>query len=116
MKIATVMALVAGFAIFTSVAHAQGDASSKKNFKPAPMHSALYILKSDYRTMELDPKKNEVFDVRSVNPRFVRFVTVLDGERAKKIYGEKGAHGVVIVQFEDHYTLSKETVAKIKKQ
>lgn len=103
------------FATLTSFVYGQGDATVKEKFKPAPMYSALYILKSDYRTMELDPKKNEIFDVRSVDPKLVRFVTILNSEQAKKLYGQKGANGVVIVQFEDHYILSKETVTKLKK-
>ena len=115
MKNAKIIALVIMLAIVAPVVYAQGDATVKEKFKQAPMYSALYILKSDYRTMELDPKKNEIFDVRSINPKFVRFVTVLSSEEARKLYGEKGARGVVIVQFEDHYILSKETLTKLKK-
>jgi len=82
--------------------------------KTAPMYTALYILKSDLRSIELDPKKNEFFDVKSIDQKHVKFVTVLSGKEGKKLYGEKGTNGVVIVQLADFYELSKEALTKLK--
>ncbi|MGC1241528.1 MAG: hypothetical protein WA874_08060 [Chryseosolibacter sp.] len=113
MKSVTLIASII-FATASHLSFGQGDASVKKDFKRVPMYSALFILKSDYRTMEIDPKKNEIFDVKAIDKRFVRFVTVLNSEQAKKLYGERGANGVVIVQFEDHYVLSRENLIKSK--
>ncbi|MEX1239908.1 MAG: hypothetical protein WEB30_09325 [Cyclobacteriaceae bacterium] len=81
----------------------------------APMYTALYVLKSDLRSIELDPKKNEIFDVKSVDQKHVKFVTVLSGKEGRKIYGEKGSTGVVIVQLADFYDLSREGFIKLKK-
>ena len=78
----------------------------------APMYTALYVLKSDLRSLELDPKKNEIFNVKSIDSRDVRFVTVLNRREGRKLYGEKGSNGVIIVQLADYYDLSKENLLK----
>lgn len=91
------------------------NASDHTRKERAPMYKALYILKSDLRSVELDPKKNEILDVRSIDQKHVKFVTVLSSKEGKKIYGEKGANGVVIVQLADYYNLAKENFLGFRK-
>ena len=88
--------------------------NSQPELKRPPMYSALFIVKSDFRTMEINPGKNEMFDVSSIEAKYVKFVTILDSKQAKKIYGEKGSNGVVIVQLADRVDLSKKLFVKAR--
>jgi hypothetical protein len=106
--------------IFVAAAHLSfgQSATAAKNSQPElkrpPMYSALFIVKSDFRTMEINPGKNEMFNVSSIEAKYVKFVTILDSKHAKKIYGEKGSNGVVIVQLADRVDLSKEIFVKAR--
>jgi len=106
--------ILAGAAQFSFAQSNIASARSENTLvKKAPMYTALYVLKSDLRSIELDPKKNEIFDVKSIDQKHVKFVTILSGKEGKKLYGEKGSNGVVIVQLADFYDLSKEAFTKL---
>lgn len=91
---------------------AQTPSPTLKHEKLAPMYKALFVLRSDYKTVELDPKKNEFFDVQAIDARQIKYVAVLKKREAMKLYGEKGSDGVVIVQFADDYIFSRENVVR----
>lgn len=97
---------------------AQADtASSEKpvrfEFKPSSDAHPLVILKSDNRTMEVDPTANEVFDIESIDSKWVKSITVLKGQDAKNTYGERASNGVLVVQLVDNYIFTKAIYKKI---
>lgn len=101
----------------THVCFAQIDSTRQHDtfvFKPTPIYGPLYVLKSDDRTMELDPKKNEVFDPKSIDSKWVKMITVLNVAEAMQRYGERGANGVVVLQLVDNYIFSKAVYTKFK--
>lgn len=104
---------------FVTLAHAglaQKDSSQTSVpfvFKLSSSRTPLVILKSDKRTMELDPRNDEIFDMKSIAAKWVKSITVLKDQNAKDIYGERGANGVLIVQLVDNYVFSKALNKKI---
>src|SRR5688500_10251727 len=105
-------------AMGTQFCYAQDDITGKEKlarfeFKPAADANPLVILKSDQRTMEVDPKDNEVFDMKSIDPKWVKSVTVLKAEIARNTYGDRGSNGVLIVQLVDNYIFTKAIYKKI---
>ncbi|MEX2230991.1 MAG: hypothetical protein WD824_02430 [Cyclobacteriaceae bacterium] len=105
-------------AMGTQFCFAQADAPGKEapvrfEFKPAPDANPLVILKSDNRTMEIDPKENEVFDMESIDKKWIKSISVLKGEIAKNTYGERASNGVLIVQLVDNYIFTKAIYKKI---
>jgi hypothetical protein len=70
--------------------------------------SPLYILKAGDKMVELDPKKNEVIDLETIDNNWVTSIDILNAESALEVFGEKGSNGVVIVNFKKNYILVKE--------
>lgn len=97
---------------------AQVDSSAVKTktpvFKPSLQPAPLVVLKSDERTLELDPMKNEEFNFDAIETKWIKSITVLKGENARREYGERGADGVLIVQLADNYIFSKPTLIKFQ--
>lgn len=89
-------------------------AKEKPAREDAPMYKALFVLRSDFKTVELDPRKNQFFDVKAIDAKYVKYVSILKRREAIKLYGEKGSHGVVIVQFADDYAFSAENFVREK--
>ncbi len=76
--------------------------SNMANYSDEP----LYVLKSNKKTLVVDANKDETIDLKSINSNDIESINILKGEDAKKQYGERGANGVVIIQFKSHYILT----------
>lgn len=103
---------------FTQATLAQVDSIQRAPepfvLQPAVSNAPLVILKSDDRSIVLDPRKDEVFDIESIDSKQIQSITVLKNENARALYGEKGVHGVLIIQLVDNYIFSKEIYKKIR--
>jgi hypothetical protein len=116
MKIKSFFLLAFLFATLQFCYAQEADASKELkpiHFKATPIYSVLYIFKNTEKTVALDPRKNEKLDLESLDSRWVKTIQTIKAPEAKKIYGEKGAQGVVIIELKDEYTLSKEALAKL---
>ena len=95
---------------------AQSDKTTRSTeitkFTPALSISALVILKSDDRTLELDPAKDEVFDFDAIEQKSIKSITVLTDDKARKAYGDRGKNGVLIIELMDNYLFSKPALIK----
>jgi hypothetical protein len=117
MKIKQLLLIVI-LALGTQFCFAQADPASKERlarfeFRPATHANPLVILKSDQRMMEVAPKENEVFDMESIDKKWVKSIRVLNGQEAKNTYGDRGSNGVLIVQLVDNYIFTKPIYKKI---
>ena len=107
------------FIFFAAVAHtglSQKDSTQTSVpfvFKPARTLAPLVVLKSDDRTMELDPRNDEIFDFESIDAKFVKSITLLNDKTAKDTYGDRGTNGVLMVHLIDNYIFSKAIYKKI---
>lgn len=83
-------------------------------FKPTPSLGPLVILKSDDRSLELDPKNNEAFDFDAIDQKWIKSITVLKDEKARDAYGDRGENGVMIIQLVDNFIFSKPALIKFR--
>ncbi len=68
----------------------------------------LFVLKAGNKYGEVDNVKDYSFDVRSINPDWIKEIQVLKDIASKSQYGDRGANCVVIISFKDFNILSKE--------
>jgi hypothetical protein len=106
--------LIAGSQLCLAQEESPAKSVERFQFKPAPSGSPLVILKSDLRTMEVDPRNNEIFDMESIDKKWIKSITVLKAENAKLTYGERAANGVLILQLVDNYIFTNAIYKKIK--
>src|SRR5690606_16553872 len=93
-------------------AASQDTETTSTQFTLPPTPQPLVVLKSDKRSLTLDPQKNEVFDINAIDTQSIKSITVLKGEDAREAYGPSAADGVLIVRLVDNYVFSKPALIK----
>lgn len=98
--LAAVLACLAQFAC----AQDNGEASDNIIGPPPPPPEFLLVLKSDDKTVILDPETHDMPSIESaVDTRWVQSIEMITGEDAFSRYGIKGRNGVIIIQFKPNY-------------
>jgi hypothetical protein len=63
--------------------------------------------------VQLDPRKNQRLDLESLDSRSINTIQIIKAPEATEKYGEKGAQGVVVIEFKDEYILSDKVLSKL---
>lgn len=77
-----------------------------------PDLSPLFVLTVGDKSVEFDPKANEVLDLQSIDPTAIESISVLKNGEATAQYGDKGRNGVVLISLRSAKRLSNELQLK----
>lgn len=74
----------------------------------------LFVLKLDGETLEIDPAKEEQITLASIDPKWIKSITIQGPEESLEEYGERGKNGVITIEFLEQYLITKESLLKLK--
>lgn len=91
--------------LLTNLCFGQERADSHQSIVIRPTSSAssaLFVLKAGTKSYQSKANKEDEISLESLDARWVESISVLKGNDALALYGEKGRDGVVIIRLKDH--------------
>lgn len=103
------------FLVMFGLLYSSGFAQDTLRYKPTEsahvkigLPSPYYVLQVGEKSVGIDPKEDDKFDLKSINPEGIKEIHVLKGADAINKYGDNGTNGVVIISFKESYILPRD--------
>lgn len=86
--------------------------SSSESIPPEPQ--PLLVLKIDNEVTVLYPDQYEAPELNSINSDWLKSIEMIGPDESKKLYGDHGRDGAIVLEFKEGILLAKESLIRLK--